>query len=171
MCRKFEAPFYKHTLYVHSQFYIFFRTTHFWQHSFGNIAAMPYGINNNKLMWQSYFLVFRKLQNNVTCYFLIINTFVSNTRPRFDEKYQNEYKESRQPGNPPNMDSPSFLQENLETPPSMIFQVSTLYRGRGVYTVYLASIWKDRKKIPAYSFWQWSIIIPALFLLLFLLYY
>ena len=35
--------------------------------------------NKNKLMWESYFFIFRKLKNNIK-YFFIINPFISNTR-------------------------------------------------------------------------------------------
>ena len=39
--------------------------------------------HKNKLMWQSYFFIFRMLKSNVT-YFFTSNTFISNTRLRFD---------------------------------------------------------------------------------------
>ena len=37
--------------------------------------------NKNKLMWESYFFLFRTLKNNIICFF-IINTFISNTTLR-----------------------------------------------------------------------------------------
>ena len=41
--------------------------------------------HKNKLMWQSYFFIFRRLKNNVKRSF-INNTFISNTRLRFNPK-------------------------------------------------------------------------------------
>ena len=42
--------------------------------------------HKDKLMWQSYFFIFRRLKNNVTC-FSINNTFISNTWLKFNPKY------------------------------------------------------------------------------------
>ena len=43
--------------------------------------------NKSKLMWQSYFFIFRRLKNNVICFYK--NTFISNTRLRLNPKYNN----------------------------------------------------------------------------------
>ena len=37
--------------------------------------------NKNKLIWESYVFIFRRLKNNIKCFF-IINSFISNTRLR-----------------------------------------------------------------------------------------
>ena len=69
MCRKFELSPVDNPLYGHSpSFYIFLWTPHFWE-DFDNIAQMKYRINTQKLTWQSYFLIFKRLKNNVTCFF------------------------------------------------------------------------------------------------------
>ena len=40
--------------------------------------------HKNILMWESYFLIFTRLKNNIT-WFFISNSFIRNTRPGFDE--------------------------------------------------------------------------------------
>ena len=43
------------------------------------ITPMKYGVNIKINLWgQSYFFIFRRLQNNITCFF-VGNTFISNT--------------------------------------------------------------------------------------------
>ena len=65
-------------------------------HTFGNIFRQdsPNEIQNkhkNKLKWQSHFFMFRKLQNNVTCFFYMQHFymqhfFICDTSLRFDPK-------------------------------------------------------------------------------------
>ena len=71
MCRRFEPSFYKQPPYkAIPHFSYFFRTHCFWQDFPDNIAPVKYRINTKiKLMWQSYFFIFRRLKNNIICFF------------------------------------------------------------------------------------------------------
>ena len=64
--------------------------------------------HKNKLIWQSYFFIFRRLKNNVTCYFY----------------KQHLYKQPSSPAFLSIANLPPFLQGNLDPSPSMIFQKS-----------------------------------------------
>ena len=84
-CRRFKSPFYRQSPYMATPFFIFFLKPHFW-HFFDDIA--PNEIQDkdkNKLMRENYFFMFRRFQNDVTC-FLVRKTFKSNTRLRFNSK-------------------------------------------------------------------------------------
>ena len=48
---------------------IFFPSPPPWQDFSDSIAPAKYRKNKNKLMWQSYFFIFWRLKNNVTCPF------------------------------------------------------------------------------------------------------
>ena len=66
--------------------FIYFRTSHF-SHFLDNISPMKYGINT-----KINFLRVGRLQNNTACFF-IRNTFLSNTRLRFNNlRYQEKEK-------------------------------------------------------------------------------
>ena len=82
VCRRFEPT------YTAIYLFIFFSEPPpprllplFWNYLLNEIPDK----HKNQFMWQSYFFMFRKLQNKVSCFF-INNTFIGDTRPKFDPK-------------------------------------------------------------------------------------
>ena len=84
--RRFEFPFYRQFPHIcQNPLFIFFPNP-----AFGKIFSTnwPNEIPNkhkNKLMWQSDFFIYRRLQNSTTK-LLINNTFIRNTKLRFNPK-------------------------------------------------------------------------------------
>ena len=82
MCRRLNLPSIENPLYGHPTFYLFFfeppaSDKLLWQYCLNEICDK----HKNKLIWQNYFFIFRRLKNHVTCF------FISNTsRLRFGPK-------------------------------------------------------------------------------------
>ena len=74
LCRRFEPPSIDNPVYGHSPFLYSFQTSQFWQDFSDNIFTTKYRIKTNKLIWESYVLIFRRLKNNTKCFFTI-NTY------------------------------------------------------------------------------------------------
>ena len=112
MCRRYEPlPSYRHLekgQHLFSESPIF---DIFWQQHPNKLRY------KNKEIRRRVIFMFRKLQNNITCFF-VWNTFISNTRLIVDLKYnslryQKEFFTDLQT-------NPTFLQESLEPLPSSI---------------------------------------------------
>ena len=73
LCRKFQSPFFTHFLMAKSPFISFFQAhptpPHFWQYFLYLSPKSNVGQTKNKLMSQSYFFIFRRLQNIATLLF------------------------------------------------------------------------------------------------------
>ena len=87
VCRRFEPPFYRQASHMSIPIFIFFPNPMLLARLFQQYCPnkIP-GKNKNKLInWHSCFFIFRRIKINVK-YFFINNTFISNTRLRFNPK-------------------------------------------------------------------------------------
>ena len=80
-CRRQTPP--SSPPYMAIPLFMFFVNPWLFARHFLTILSLQ-GKNNNKLM-QELFFIFRRLKNNIKCFF-IINTFISNSRLRFNLK-------------------------------------------------------------------------------------
>ena len=88
LCAKEYYAFYRQSFPFFSEPPLLFPPpphTHFWQHFFLSISPQRNtGEVQNKLMSESYLFIFKRLQNNITCYILFFKKKLSWATPDWD---------------------------------------------------------------------------------------